>query len=86
MDAVWCLVNQDNVFETVIGSGKAHSIKEWLNLCFKYVNKDWRDHVKLIENFEPEYQILVSNPALIKSLGWQPKVDIEDLAEIMMED
>lgn len=86
MDAVWCLVNQDDVFETVIGSGQAHSIEEWVGLCFQHVQLDWRKYVKIKENFKPEYQILVSNPVLIKSLGWQPKVDIAGLAKIMMED
>ncbi len=85
MKAVWCLVNQNDVFEAVIGSGTAHTIEEWLELCFKYVNKDWREHVKIKDNFEPEYRVLVSNPALIKSLGWQPKTDIRALAKIMME-
>lgn len=85
MAAVWCLVNQDDVFEAVIGSGVAHSIEEWLELCFKYVNKNWREYVKIKDNFEPEYKVLVSNPALIKSLGWQPKVDIANLAKLMME-
>jgi len=30
-------------------------------------------------------KILVANPALIKSPGWQPEVDIEGLARLMME-
>jgi GDPmannose 4,6-dehydratase len=86
VEAVWLLVNQDKVFEAVIGSGEAHSIEEWLELCFASVNKNWRDHVCIREDFTPEYKILVSNPALIKSLGWHSKVDIQSLARIMMED
>lgn len=85
VEAVWTLVNQDAVFEAVIGSGEAHSIEEWLNLCFRIVGQDWRDYVTINEDFKAEYEILVSNPALIKSLGWQPKTSIEDLAEIMMK-
>lgn len=86
MDAVWRLVNQDDIFEAVIGSGVAHSIEEWLNLCFSFVNKDWRNYVTIKENFKPEYKVLISNPALINSLGWQPKVDIKGLAKMMMEE
>jgi GDPmannose 4,6-dehydratase len=86
MKAVWCLVNQDDIFEAVIGSGQANSIEEWLDLCFTRVNKNWRDYVTIKEHFKPEYQILVSNPALMKSLGWQPKVDIHGLERMMMED
>lgn len=86
MRAVWNLVNQVDIFEAVIGCGVAHSIEEWLNLCFSSVNKDWRDYVTIKEKFKPEYKILVSNPALINSLGWKPKVDINELAKIMMEE
>lgn len=84
--AVWKLVNQDEILEAVIGSGEAYTIEEWLELCFTSVNKNWRDHVVVRKDFEPEYKILVSNPALIKSLGWQPKVNIKELARMMMED
>jgi GDPmannose 4,6-dehydratase len=86
VDAVWRLVNQDNVFEAVIGSGKAHSIEDWLELCFARVGANWRDYVIIKKNYAPEYRVLVSNPALMNSLGWQPKLGIADLAEIMMKE
>jgi GDPmannose 4,6-dehydratase len=85
IEAVWLLVNQDGVFEAVIGGGVAHSIAEWLDLCFGAVNLKWRDYVTIKENFASEYRILVSNPALIKSLGWQPETGIKELAKMMME-
>jgi len=84
--AVWQLVSQDEIYEAVIGSGKAHSVEEWLDLCFASVNKDWRDYVTIKENFKPEYRILISNPALINSLGWEAKIDINNLAKMMMEE
>lgn len=84
IEAVWRLVNQDEIYETVIGSGAAHSIAEWLDLCFGAVDKNWRKYVTINENFKAEYRILVSNPALIESLGWRPKLDIKDLARLMM--
>jgi len=86
VEAVWRLVNQAEVYEAVIGCGIAHSIADWLDLCFGRVNADWRKHVIIKENYKPEYRILVSNPALIKSLGWQPETNIGDLAEMMMEE
>lgn len=85
VEAVWCLINQDDVHEAVIGSGKAHSIEEWLDLCFGSVGRDWRRYVVTKENYAAEYRILVSKPDLIHSLGWQPKVDIKGLAELMMK-
>lgn len=82
--AVWTLVNQDAVFEAVIGSGTAYSIKDWLIVCFEKIGKDWKDFVELKQDFIPEYTILVSQPKLIKSLGWQPRCSFEQLADLMM--
>jgi GDPmannose 4,6-dehydratase len=83
MEAVWTLVNQDDIFEAVIGSGEAHSLAEWLELCFGFFGQDWRKFVTERKDFVAEYKLLVSNPALIKSLGWKPRKTWEDLANIM---
>lgn len=84
--AVWTLVNQGRIFEAVIGCGKAHSIKDWVEYCFKKINKNWQDYVVLKKNYASEYKVLVSNPRLIKSLGWKAEVDFFQLADMMMKD
>jgi GDPmannose 4,6-dehydratase len=84
VEAMWMLINQNSFFEVVIGSGESHSIKEWAEYCFAKINKNWSDFVEIRKNFVPEYKILVSNPAIIKSLGWQPKVDFYHLADMML--
>jgi len=77
-------VQQDSLFETVIGSGISYSIQDWLEECFKLIDKDWRNYVKLKEGFTSEYKRLVSNPKLINSLGWFPVIDFSQLASMMM--
>jgi len=81
--AVWLLVQQDAITETVIGTGKAHSIEEWLDKCFSLYHLNWKDHVVKPDSFTPEYKILVSDPSTILSLGWKPEVSIEGLANLM---
>ena len=78
------LVEQDEVFEAVIGSGVAYSIQDWLEECFNVIGKDWREHTRLREGFTPEYKRLVSNPSTMQSLGWVPSVDFPGLAAIML--
>ncbi len=78
------LMNQTDVHEAVIGSGKDYSIEQWLGVCFRLIGKDWRDHVRTREGFEPEYRRLVSNPSRIRNLGWAPEVDFEALARMMV--
>jgi GDPmannose 4,6-dehydratase len=83
--AVWLLVNQSVVFEAVIGSGQAYSIKDWTEYCFKKIDKKWQDFVIIKKDFIPEYEILVSNPKLIESIGWKPEIGFEQLADLMLE-
>lgn len=83
--AAWLLINQHKIYEAVIGSGETYSIENWLEYCFKKINKNWEDYVILNPSYVPEYSILVSNPTLIKSLNWKPKISFEKLADIMMQ-
>jgi GDPmannose 4,6-dehydratase len=79
------LVDQDDVFEAVIGTGKAYSIEQWLEACFGFFGMDWRPHVTLKDDFTPEYHRLVSNPRTMNSLGWAAKVGFTDLARLMLQ-
>jgi GDPmannose 4,6-dehydratase len=83
-EAIMALVEQDGVFEAVIGSGVTYTIENWLEQCFGLIGKDWHDHVRLNEGFIPEYNRLVSNPETINSIGWLPVVNLPELAEMMM--
>lgn len=83
-EGIFTLVEQNNVFEAVIGSGVAYSIENWLDECFGIIGKDWFNYVRLQKDFVPEYKRLVSNPKLIKSLGWHPTVGLPQLAAMMV--
>jgi GDPmannose 4,6-dehydratase len=81
---IFTLINQDKVFEAVIGSGVVYSIQDWLEQCFTIIGINWRDYVRIREGFIPEYKCLVSNPKTINSLGWFPAVKLSELAEMMV--
>ena len=84
VEAIWTLVNQNQITECVIGSGISYSIREWIESCFSIAELEWRDHVILLDRFIPEYQNLVSSPGLIRSIGWDPRISFESLAPKMM--
>lgn len=81
---IWTLVNQENVFEANISSGKGYSIKDWLIECFALIDKKWEDYIIQKKNFKAEYKMLLSDPSLIFSLGWKPEISFHELAKIMM--
>jgi GDPmannose 4,6-dehydratase len=83
--AVWTLMQQDAVSESVIGSGLAYTIEDWLEACFSYARLNWRAHIVMEENFVPDYQRLVSDPATLHQLGWHPAVSFSELAAMMIQ-
>ncbi len=85
-EGIAVLVEQDNIFEAVVGTGKAYTIKDWLEICFSYIGKDYTNHVIGQSDFTAEYKRLLSNPKTIHSLGWRPKIELDKLAEIMLRD
>ena len=85
VNAIWILINQESIYEVVIGSGITHSIEDWVNYCFYKSNLDPLEYVFLKQGFMSEYEILVSNPYKIKSLGWIPRLNFYQLADLMLE-
>lgn len=81
---IMMLVEQDNVFEAVIGSGKTYTIQDWIEVCFSMLGFDWRIYVEQAEEFHPEYKRLVSNPTLMHTLHWQPNIGLQELAAMMI--
>jgi GDPmannose 4,6-dehydratase len=82
--AIFTLVEQDDVYEAVIGSGVTYSIKNWLEQCFTIIGKDWQKYVRVRDDFTVEYKRLISNPQCINSLGWFPIVRFDELAQMMV--
>jgi GDPmannose 4,6-dehydratase len=78
------LVEQETVSEACIGTGIVYSIQDWLEACFRRIGRDWRDHARQREGFTPEYRCLVSDPGVMRALGWRPTVALPELAAMMM--
>ena len=83
IDAIWLLINQNYIFETVIGSGKPYPISDWLELAFTKRKLDWKEWIELDPEYQKPYDKLFSDPSLIKSLGWEPKIDKDGLLNLM---
>ena len=85
VNAIWKLVSQNDISEIVIGSGEAFSIQTWIEYCFKMAGLKWEEHVVKDENFIADYNVLVSDPTLLRSIGYIPSKDIFQLADIMLK-
>ena len=86
--AMWMMLQQDRPDDYVIATGETHSIEEFLDVAFNYVNLDWEDYVA----FDPRYlrpaevDLLIGDPTKARQkLGWEPSVTFEGLVKLMVD-
>ena len=85
---MWKMLQYDQADDFVIGTGEAHSVREFLDQAFGYVDLDWKDCVRIDPRyFRPtEVDHLLSNPSKARqTLGWEPRVFFKDLVRIMVD-
>ncbi len=88
VEAMWLMLQQAKPEDHVIGTGEQHSVEEFLDIAFKFVGLNYKDYVKIDQNFfrPAEVENLLANPTNSKKkLGWVPKIKFEDLVKEMVE-
>jgi GDPmannose 4,6-dehydratase len=86
--AMWNMLQQDTPDDFVIGTGETHSVREFCEEAFGYVNLDYRDFVVQDPRFyrPAEVDLLVSNPSKAgRVLGWEPTVSFKALVRMMVD-
>lgn len=88
VQAMWLMLQQEEPDDYVVATGETHSIREFLDVAFNYVNLNWNDYVR----FDPRYlrpaevDLLIGDPAKAKQkLGWEPSVTFEGLVKLMVD-
>lgn len=88
VEAMWKILQQDKPDDFVLGTGQSHSVKEFVEKAFSYVDLDWQKYVKIdLRYFRPtEVENLTADTTKAnKKLGWQPKITFDDLIKIMVD-
>lgn len=73
----------------VIATGETHSVKEWVELAFRYAGiQDWEKYVDYDKDLTrpAEVDLLLGDATKSKEvLGFEPKVKFKELVKIMVE-
>ena len=88
VEAMWLMTQQETPEDFVVATGETHTVREFLQVVFDYAGLDVDKYVKISERlFRPhEVPLLLGDPTRAKEkLGWQPKVDFEELAKMMYD-
>jgi GDPmannose 4,6-dehydratase len=90
VEAMWLMLQQANPDDYVIATGESHTVKEFLSLALDYagLGGSIEDYV----SFDPdlkrpsEVDLLIGDSTKArKVLGWQPKVNFEQLVKLMID-
>ena len=86
--AMWLMLQEERPRDFVIGTGEAHTVREFVELAFAYAGLDWKEHVEVDARYlrpaEVDYLCADASKAR-RMLGWEPTVTFDELVRIMVE-
>lgn len=88
VEAMWLMLQQKTPHDFVIGTGEAHSVREFVEETFRHLGLDWGKYVKIDRAlFRPvDVQILLADASRAqKALGWKPKTGFRALVKMMVD-
>jgi GDPmannose 4,6-dehydratase len=88
VEGMWRMLQQEESQDLVFGTGETHSVQEFVEEAFGYVNLDWRDYVAIDPRYlhPTEVPLLQANASDSKRrLGWEARGRFKELVRIMMK-
>ena len=85
---MWRMLQQPEAEDYVIGTGKAHSVRDLVQAAFRHVGLDWEKYVVQDPRYmrPAEVDVLLADPRKAESrLGWKPTVEFDDLVAMMVD-
>ena len=86
--AMWLMLQNNSPDDYVIATGETHTVKEFLEVVFKYAELDIEKYVEIDPRlFRPhEVPLLLGDPKkAAEKLKWKPAVKFEQLAKMMFD-
>ena len=88
VEGMWKILQQKKPDDFILATNESHSVQEFVEATFSYLDLDWKKYVKTNEKF---YRILEVNSLkgdsskAQKKLSWKPKIKFKKLIQIMVE-
>jgi len=88
VEAMWLMLQASEADDYVIATGETHSVREFLDESFGYLDLDWKKHVETDTRYlrPAEVDLLLGDASKARrELGWSPKVSFKELVRIMVD-
>ena len=85
--AMHTIVQHDEPLDLVVGTGEAHSVRDFLDAAFGAVDLDWEQYVEIDPRFyrPTEVDFLQADITKVREvIGWEPKITFTELVEEMV--
>ena len=86
--AMWLMLQQERPDDYVIGTGKLHTLRNLCETAYRYVDKNWEEHVvsdqALVRPLETG-QTLADPSKAFRQLGWRPTVSFDEMVKRMVD-
>jgi len=88
VEAMWLMLQHDRPDDFVVATGEMHTVREFVDVAFAMVGRDWREFVEIDARYlrpteVDELQGDASKAA--RDLGWRPKTTFRELIRVMLE-
>ena len=86
--AMWKMLQIKKPDDFVIGTGKIHSVKDFIKIAFRHANLDYKKYIKIDKKlFRPNDKIILkANFSKAKNkLRWKPKISFKSLVKEMVD-
>ena len=88
VEAMWLMMQAERPDDYVIATGETHSVREFVEETFRYLDLDWQQYVEIDPwYYRPsEVDLLLGDASKArKELGWEPKVGFKELVKLMVD-
>jgi GDPmannose 4,6-dehydratase len=88
VEAMWLMMQAERADDYVIATGETHSVREFLDEAFGYLDLDWKQHIEIDPRYyrPAEVDVLLGDATKAReALGWTPKVQFKELVRLMVD-
>ena len=86
--AMWLMIQADEPGDYVIATGESHSVRDFLDQAFGYLDLDWKEHVDIDPRYyrPAEVDVLMGDASKARRvLGWEPTISFNELVTLMVD-
>jgi GDPmannose 4,6-dehydratase len=88
VEAMWAMLQQEKADDYIIATGQSHSVREFLDEVFGYLEFDWHQYVEIDPRYFRPAEVDVLQGDARKAgrvLKWEPRVTFKELARMMTD-